>query len=181
VGNIENVVTLSRRERLRRVVILCCHFTRNLAYYRVGGRHPSGWKDPPLQPTASFWRVVNGNFIDTCILEWCKLLGDTKGQHSWMRVVSDKEQFKTELLKHLSVSEVQFEDFRQEMREYRDKFIAHLDSELVMNIPKLDVAKRSVEFYHDYLVKNEARDGDLSGLYQPAKSLTLGIPKSAAP
>jgi hypothetical protein len=77
---------LTRRERLRRVVILCCQFIRNLAYYRVGGQYPTGWKAPPLQPTASFWRIVNGNFIDACVLEWCKLLGDTKGQHCWDRI-----------------------------------------------------------------------------------------------
>ena len=148
----------------RRVVILCCQFVRNLAYYRVGGKHPTGWKDPPLGPTASFWRIVNGNFIDVCVLEWCKLMGDAKGQHCWERVVSDKAKFKAELFKHLNVSESQFEKFRLEMREYRDKFLAHLDSELVMNIPMLDLARKSVEFYHAYVVANEAQSGDLSGL-----------------
>jgi len=49
------------------------------------------------------------------------------------------------------------------MREYRDKFIAHLDLELVMNIPKLDLARKSVEFYHAYVVANETQPADLSG------------------
>jgi hypothetical protein len=156
-------VALSRRQRLRRVVILCCQFLRNVAYYRVGGKHPTGWKDPPLGPTASFWRIVNGNFIDACVLEWCKLIGDAKGQHCWERVVSDKTKFKAEMLEHVNVSEVEFEKFRKEMCEYRNKFIAHLDSELVMNIPTLDLAKKSVEFYHAYVMANEAQPGDLSG------------------
>jgi hypothetical protein len=108
---------------------------RNLAYYRVGGQYPTGWKAPPLQRIASFWRIVNGNFIDACVLEWCKLLGDPKGQHYWERVVRDTGKFKADLLKHLKFSESEFDGFRAEMREYRDKFIAHLDSELVMNIP----------------------------------------------
>jgi hypothetical protein len=167
-------VTLSRRERLRRVVILCCQFARNLAYYRIGGQHPTGWKDPPLGSTASFWRIVNGNFIDACVLEWCKLLGDAKGQHSWERVVSDKVKFKADLLRRLDVSDAQFEEFRLEMREYRDRFIAHLDSERVMNIPTLDLARKSVEFYHAYVVANEIQYGDLGGLSDTAEELQRG-------
>ena len=167
-------MALPRRDRLRRVVILCCQFFRNLAYYRVGSKHPTGWKEPPLGPTASFWRIVNGNFIDACVLEWCKLIGDAKGQHCWGRIVSDKAKFKVELLKHLNVSESQFEKFCLEMREYRDKFIAHLDSELVMNIPTLDLARKSVEFYHAYVVANEAQSGDLRGLPDTTNKLQGG-------
>jgi hypothetical protein len=171
-------MTLSRRERLRRVVILCSHFTRNVAYYRVGMRNPTGWKDPPLGPTAAFWRVVNGNFIDTCVLEWCKLLGDAKGQHCWERVVSDKAKFKADLLKYLNVSDAEFEDFRLKMREYRDKFVAHLDSDLIMNIPTLDLARRSVEFYHAHVVANEAQNNDLGGLPDTADKLQSGHKQS---
>jgi len=164
-------MALSRRDRLRRVVIVCCHFIRNLAYYRVGGKHPTGWKNLPLGPTASFWRTVNGNFIDVCVLEWCKLIGDAKGQHCWERIVSDKANFKSELLKHLTVSECEFEEFRLKMREYRDKFIAHLDSDREMKIPALDLARKSVEFYHAYVVANEAQLGDLSGWPDTADKL----------
>jgi hypothetical protein len=131
-----------------------------------------------LQPTASFWRIVNGNFIDACVLEWCKLLGDPKGQHYWERIVTDTEKFKAELLKQLNVSESEFETFRVEMREYRDKFIAHLDSEPVMNIPKLYLARASVEFYHAYVVANEAQPDDLRGWPDTAAKLQLGYKES---
>ena len=50
------------------------------------------------------------------------------------------------------------------MRSYRDKFLAHLDSEEVMNIPSLDVAKRAVWFYHGYVVAHEADPEDLANL-----------------
>jgi hypothetical protein len=50
------------------------------------------------------------------------------------------------------------------MRQYRDKFLAHLDSDEVMNIPALDIAKRAVWFYHAYVVQHEAQPGDLAGL-----------------
>jgi hypothetical protein len=64
------------------------------------------------------------------------------------------------------------------MREYRDKCIAHLDSEPVMNIPKLDLARASVEFYHTYVVANEAQPGDLSGWPDTAARLQRGYKES---
>jgi hypothetical protein len=147
---------LTRRERLRRVVLLCCHFTRNLAFYRVG--RPG----EPRSPNREFWVTVNGNFLDECVLEWCKLLGDTRGDHYWKQVVSDAEKFEMELLQNLGMDAAEFESYRNEMREYRDKFLAHLDSLREIKFPKLNIAKASVEFYHAYIADHESEAGDLA-------------------
>jgi hypothetical protein len=50
------------------------------------------------------------------------------------------------------------------MRHYRDSFIAHLDSDRTMAIPNLDVAKKSVWFYHAHILSQEAKARDLAGL-----------------
>jgi hypothetical protein len=50
------------------------------------------------------------------------------------------------------------------MREYRDKFLAHLDNRQTMNIPRLDKALAAVQFCHAYLTNNEAQPGDLADL-----------------
>jgi hypothetical protein len=34
---------LTKEERIRRVVLLCANFTRNLAYYRGAKELPVGW------------------------------------------------------------------------------------------------------------------------------------------
>jgi hypothetical protein len=157
--------TMSRRDRLRRVVILCRNFTVNLAYYRVGRRSEHlPLQDYPRHARASFWRAVSGNFIDSCVLEWCKLFADPKGKHHWSRIVSDPANFETQLMNHLGIDETAFEKEIGVMRQYRDKFLAHLDSDEVMNIPALDIAKQAVWFYHAYLVRHEAQPGDLVGL-----------------
>jgi len=156
-------MTMSRRDRLRRVIILCRNFAVNLAYYRVG-RRP---EHLPLQDYAqrgNFWRAANGNFIDMSVLEWCKLFADPQGKHHWNKIVSDPVGFKRELLNHLGIDEAAFQAEIEAMRKYRDKFLAHLDSENVMQIPVLDVAKNAVWFYHSYIVQHEAQPGDLDGL-----------------
>jgi hypothetical protein len=42
------------------------------------------------------------------------------------------------------------------MLRYRDKFIAHLDTGPIMNIPVLDAAKKAVWFYYAYILEQEA-------------------------
>jgi hypothetical protein len=75
---------LTRRERLRRVLILCKDFTRNLGYVRGAQQHPGGWKEPPLHSAANFFRVAHNNALDMCVLDWCKLFGDDKAKpKSW--------------------------------------------------------------------------------------------------
>ena len=104
-----------RRDRLRRVAMLCCSFARNVAFYRAG------WVDEaqPLlseyHPKASFWRQVNSNFFDVAVLDWCKLFGDQKetprtriGKHHWRKVVSDPEEFEVRLLTQLATDAASF-------------------------------------------------------------------------
>lgn len=175
-----NTTSLSKRERLRRVVILCRDFTRNLAYYRGARKHPVGWIDPPLRLEASFWRVTNNNCLDVCVLDWCKLFGDKRDQHYWANVVSDPVRFEGNLLANLGVTGNRWESFRLEVREYRDKFVAHLDSEREMHIPNLDLARESVGVYHGHVATSEAQPGDLSGLPATPGELEGGYAKSEA-
>jgi hypothetical protein len=91
------------------------------------------------------------------VLEWCKLFADKQGKHYWKKIVTDAESFEAGLLQHLDLDTATFQSEVDAMRRYRDKFFAHLDSEYTMNIPRLDVAKQSVWFYHAYIVNHEAR------------------------
>jgi hypothetical protein len=97
------------------------------------------------------------------VLEWCKLFADTTGKHYWANVVTNKVGFKAGLLKYLGIDEAIFEKEIAIMLRYRDKFLAHLDSDEVMNIPGLDTAKKAAFYYYAYLVTNETREGDFLG------------------
>lgn len=97
------------------------------------------------------------------VFEWCKLLGDEKGKHYWKNVVRIQD-FEGNMLNHLGQSSDEFVSYKQKMREYRDKFLAHLDDQRIMHIPKLDKAKAAVDFYHNWVVQYEALPNDLAGL-----------------
>lgn len=76
---------------VRKLLLLCCHCTRNIAYYRVGFVGERGGGD--LKQPTQFGATVNGNMLDIAVLEWCKLFADRKARHHWKRFVqSDGEQ-----------------------------------------------------------------------------------------
>ncbi|RYF30706.1 MAG: hypothetical protein EOO23_04515 [Comamonadaceae bacterium] len=53
------------------------------------------------------------------------------------------------------MNELAFEEFRLEVRKYRDKFVAHLDELNQAEIPRLQPAIDSVRYLYDYLVQVE--------------------------
>lgn len=141
---------IGRRGRLRRVGILCCHCLRNLAFYRAGYKAGTPFKG------RQFWVNLNGNFLDIAVLEWCKLFGDPRGKHYFGKVVSDATAFKAGLLLSLQAADIEFDQYVAQMRNYRDKFVAHLDDLNIMQIPSLTIAKKSTVYLYDYLVTNES-------------------------
>lgn len=156
---------MTRAARLRRVVRVCLHCMSNLAYYRAG------WQKGALIPNGSqFWKTVNGNCLDQCVLEWCKLFGK-KDPHCWRKIVSNPAEFESDLLRHLTLDMGELKKFVDQMQHYRDKFVAHLDSDEIMDIPKLDIPKASTWFYYTHVVTKEAQQGEISG-FEPYMDLT---------
>jgi hypothetical protein len=156
---------VTRRQRIRRVALLCVHAICNFAYYR-GGRQGNR-----LVRSEQFWIRANGNFLDIGLLEWCKLFADPRGSHYWEKVISNPAEFKKLLLENCSVSSSDWEKYCTEVREYRDKFVAHLDSELVAHIPSLAIAIDSTRFLLSYLNLNENQDGCFVGIQMNANRL----------
>jgi hypothetical protein len=164
---------LTRRERLRRVVILCASFARNVAYFRSGQSQIGLEARASSYARSAFWVQVTNNFLDIAVLE-CKLLGDDNDKHFWRNVVDDPTAFEASLLSHLEMTESDFADFTKKMRRYRDKFVAHLDSDAKMDIPRLTAALAANSFYHRHIVTVEAAAGDLFGLADTSEKFAQG-------
>jgi len=59
------------------------------------------------------------------------------------------------LLDHIRLTREIFYAYIQEMRTYRDKFVAHLDEEEQMQIPNLSPAIKSAQFLYQHLLNAE--------------------------
>jgi len=125
---------MNERDRVRGVGLLCCHCVRNIAYYTAGRR------DGAFVSDEDFWRNANSNFLDIAVLEWCKLFADERGKHHWRKVVPDADAFLSSLYRTIGTTEATVEAYALKMRTYRDKFLAHLDAERMMEIPELNLA-----------------------------------------
>lgn len=139
---------MKRSERLRRTAILCCHCLRNLAFYRAG------WSHARLRVRRQFWVNANGNFIDIAVLEWCKLFAEHDGKHHWKRLVADRPTFIAGLCERLGMSAKQFRNYATGIQRYRNKFVAHLDEEHVMQIPRMRVARKATVYLYEYLLRD---------------------------
>jgi hypothetical protein len=134
------------------VALLCCHYLGNCAYYYAG------WDGKKLKRDGQFARRVNGNFIDLCCLEFCKLFADKNGQHYWQKVVANHAAFMAGLLKAVGMTEGQFQEYITSMKFYRDKYVAHLDEETGGKYPTLSTGRAAAQYLFDYVVKNENDD-----------------------
>jgi hypothetical protein len=149
--------SLDPAERRRRVVQLCSSFLRNLAFFRAGlqGEVQRILLRPP-HPQFDFWREAHVNFLDICVLEWCKLFADRDrngwGKHHWRRVVENPDRFEADLYPTLGVTADAFAELIRNIKGYRDQFVAHLDEERTMRPPQLDLPKESIVFLYGRLV-----------------------------
>jgi hypothetical protein len=167
---------LTRRERLRRVIRLCTSFTRNLAFHRAGmAKEFQVTLLYPRHPQSAFWMEVHSNCFDMCVLEWCKLFVDPqKEKHHWKKIVADTRGFEAGMLAYVGTKADEFEAHIKKMKRYRNKFVAHLDSDRKMELPFFDISYMAVLFYHEYVVTKEASPGDLHDVVDAGWKLAKG-------
>jgi hypothetical protein len=156
---------LTAHERHRRVLLLCCSFARNISIYKQTFEAGA-----PLLDTrheyAGFWREISSSCLDIALLEWCKVWADVRGKHFWKRVVRESEHdfFQRQLFARLKVSSQAWDILVSSVKTYRDQFIAHLDDNRVMQIPRLDQTREAIWFLYDYLSTHRDEIIDLAGL-----------------
>lgn len=153
---------MDHEERIRRVAILCCHCLRNIAFYRAGF-----WRGN-IRIKRQFWVNANGSFLDTAVLEWCKLFAERDGRHHWRKIVSNHSAFAQGLYARLGISKREFENYAKPILRYRNKFVAHLDEERVMHIPNMRLALKSSAYLYDYLLNDPIAKKCLTDAQQSA-------------
>jgi hypothetical protein len=86
-----------------------------------------------------FWLTVRGALFDVCVLEWCKLFGSRSSPYHWSEVLLRPEQFKDSLLKLHDLDQQSLDALWEEVKTYRDEFVAHLDVRETTPMPNMSV------------------------------------------
>jgi hypothetical protein len=105
-------------------------------------------------PNRNFWVNANGNFLDIAVLEFCKLFAES-GKHDWSKVVQNDPDFLDNMHAEVGKSNAEWLAYLDEMRKYRDKFVAHWDDLDEIPIPDLEMAKDSAAYLLEHLVAHE--------------------------
>jgi hypothetical protein len=138
---------------LDRAKSICCHFTRNYAFYRAGEALCQ------RKGASQFWRLANGNFAEIAAIEFCKLFGGKKEKHRWQSIVKNQDSFIAALEYAIEAPLSEFEHYVEGIRDYRDQYLAHLDAVALVHFPSLDIAMKAVSVYYDHILKMDAPGG----------------------
>ena len=140
---------MDRCTRLQRTSALCQHTIRNLAYVQVLSERKTEWSH------IHFWICAHNNFLDVGILEWCKLFTDVSGKHHWTRTVSNRAKFEMLVHSAAGMSKSEFSEYCEQLRWYRNRFLAHLDEDLSFRLPKMEPAIASAKTLLQWLLERE--------------------------
>jgi hypothetical protein len=158
-----------QRERTIRTMRLAISCISNIASYRANWEKINEKNTPIVQ--RQFWTLLNGNFLDMAVLEWCKLFADSDGKHHWTRTFSSQSNWKSSLFLHMQMSRSQFRNELGLVSKYRNKYVAHLDDPTPMNYPHTEFMLKSVSFLHDSLKNHSKSKEYFIGYYDTSQSL----------
>jgi hypothetical protein len=125
------------------------HVLRNLAFHRAMADSQKSWNQN------QFWITAHNNYLDIAVLEWCKLFTDRSGMHHWRKSVTDQDEFRDMLLADVKSTPAEYETYALSFKEYRDKFVAHLDEENTIHVPRMAIARLSTQTLFRWLLTQE--------------------------
>jgi hypothetical protein len=102
-----------------------------------------------------FMIAAHNNFLDLGILEWCELFTESGGKHHWRQSISDQPAFQAEVLEAAGKTEAEFTDYKDWLRRYRNRFLAHLDEDNAYRLPPMAPAIASTKVLLRWLLERE--------------------------
>ena len=137
-----------REQLLRRVGLKCADFARQLSYHRALHDFKEARK-------LNFWIYMYNNAIDLAVLDWFHLFGYHNDDLHWKKVVNDidLDVFREKLLSCLGLTQNEWGKYRETVKTYRNKDVAHMEIRPVSNVPEMAVALMAADFYYKVVLK----------------------------
>jgi len=110
---------------------------RSLTYHRALGE--AGMGDSP------FWDHTRSQLLRTFVLEWMKLFGTDSNELHWKKLVTEEPEFREAILEKAGLSPLEWQSYRQQIKDLRDKVVAHLDPfDRPGEVPDLEPARAAL-------------------------------------
>lgn len=147
----------SREELLIIVGTTCKNFVNQLSYNRVFYKYKDHLKLTLLV------HICN-NCIDSAVLNWCHLFNSHNDRLHWKKIVNTVkiDTFRQELLHHVSITENDWKEYRDKIKDYRGDCVSHINPFLYIDkIPEMDIAMKAVDYYYQYILQELLLDNNL--------------------
>ena len=144
-----------REKLLRRVGLKCADFARQLSYHRALNSYKDDFK-------LSFWIYVYNNSIDLAVLDWFHLFGYHNDDLHWKQIVDDVDTFRQKLFHHVNMTEDNWKLYREKIKTYRDKDVAHIEVHPTSQVPEMSIALNAAAYYYQYVLQELSRYSDYS-------------------
>jgi hypothetical protein len=144
-----------REKILQRVAMKCRDFARQLSYHRAFTQYKGILK-------LYFWRSTFNNAIDLAVLDWLHLFGSHSDDLHWKRVVDNTKIFRDGLLNYLGLDETEWKVYRQKVKEYRDKDVAHIELRPLSQVPDMTPGLKAANYYYKHVLLELATFRDYS-------------------
>ena len=119
---------------------------RNVAYHRSLHKYKDEFEQ-------NYWISIYNNFLDIAVLEWSKVFGSKSNATHWSNHIDNEEEFRSGLLEHLNLSKTEWEDYWNNIKNYRDSVVAHhAHNPNITNYPEFNNALSSCYFYYQKLI-----------------------------
>ncbi|WP_406833659.1 hypothetical protein [Pseudomonas asiatica] len=142
---------MDRTKLLTRAEMNCLSFVNNLAL--SGATREQLGRGRVL---SNFWSQISRNALDLAILDWCHAFGQHNDVLHWKKVFPGNEaEFRDDLLIWMDISFDEFLQFREHMKMYRDKDLAHMELRNISMIPAMSTAVHSMAFYFHQVQKSK--------------------------
>jgi len=145
-----------REKLLRRVALKCADFARQLSYHRALERYEDSRK-------LNFWRYMYNNAIDLAVIDWFHLFGYHNDDLHWKQVSNDVDGFREELLAHLRMGQKEWVEYRETVKTYRDKDVAHIQVRPLSHVPDMSIALKATNFYYKKVLEELKQYSEYKG------------------
>ncbi|HHZ8766682.1 TPA: hypothetical protein ACWL56_004960 [Klebsiella quasipneumoniae] len=108
-------------------------------------------KDPYIY---SPFRNICNALLGDAVVRWCQVFGTYSEDNHWKKIINDHEAFMSKLLNNIGMDTLSYEEYNKEMREFRNKAIAHFEPQY-MNaeniVPTFSIAMKTSSYLHGYM------------------------------
>gem|GEM_PF-4642624 len=138
--------------------MMCLDFARQLSYHRALSR----FRDDSGKFNLNFWTAVFNNSIDIATLDWLHLFGSDKDDLHWKKIVKDVPAFRSSLFASLGLYEQGWKSYRETVKTYRDKDVAHIEVRPRGWVPEMTLALKAADLYYKYVLSELSHFRDYS-------------------